>query len=420
VRALNVQLDRPGAVEITYRASGETDSLVLVSDVVSSAHDLLLTRLHADEHYIYVARGITSTGTRGSPVTGEFTTGELPAGLVDISFSATGVPTRPLALLQISSASNGWFGVVAVDAAGRVVWYHRTKTAAMGFLRRSDGTVAIIDNGIIVVGATGDTVASLAGESESYGNIHHALANTSAGGILFVATDVRTIRDTAVTGDAIWEWNPATGSVTKRWTAFDFMDWTQERTPAGGATDWLHANAVSVGSHGNIIMGFRNLNQVISIAPDWHSLEWRLGGPGSTITLSESDAFWGQHGAREISPGHILMFDNGFSRVVGGDYSRALELVVDLESKTARKVWEYRATPDMTSIRLGSVQRYANGNTLIDFGWKTPSPIQILEVTSTGTVQWKLLPNGIPSKIYAVEPVETLFGESSSATTTNR
>jgi hypothetical protein len=140
-------------------------------------------------------------------------------------------------------------------------------------------------------------------------------------------------------------------------------------------------------------------------------VEWRLGGPGATITLPLADRFYGQHGAKEISPGRLLLFDNGFDRPTGL-FSRAMEVAVNASAHTAAKTWEYRAVPDISATRLGSVQRYANGNTLIDFGWLNPDPIQILEVTSTGEIVWKLTPaNAVPGKIYAVEPLTSLFGE---------
>ena len=50
----------------------------------------------------------------------------------------------------------------------------------------------------------------------------------------------------------------------------------------------------------------------------------------------------------QLDNGNILMFDNGDSRPTkeGGQYSRALELELDLKKKTAKKVWEFYPTHD--------------------------------------------------------------------------
>jgi hypothetical protein len=405
-------LSAPARVEARYYDAGR-DTLVVSDSSASTSHTILLTRLHASSSYTVEVRSVNASGAYGSPRVSTFNTGPLPAGIGDDHFDVSGAPTLPLTVLQISAASNGWFGVVALDEAGQVVWYHRTVTGAMGFTRRSNGQVAIIDKGIVVIGPTGDTVAALPQSAgATYGTIHHGIANAPDGDLLFTATDTRVIDDTAVVGDAVWKWSPETGVLQKKWTAFDFLDWKSERTASSGKSDWLHANAVSMGSHGNVIVGFRNLDQVISIAPDWTSLEWRLGGPGATVTTPADATFSGQHGAHQLANGNVLMFDNGFDRPDHTTFSRGLELSIDASAHAARKVWEYRSSPDIIATRLGSAIRYSNGNTMLDFGWLDPSPIEIVEVDAAGVVRYRLNPTTATiGKIYGVETTSSLFGE---------
>ena len=74
---------------------------------------------------------------------------------------------------------------------------------------------------------------------------------------------------------------------------------------------------------------FRHADQVISLSPDFKTIEWRLGGPGSSFSFPDpSDVFHGQHGVLELPNGHLTMFDNGNYRPEG-EYSRALELELD-------------------------------------------------------------------------------------------
>jgi hypothetical protein len=412
VASLVVALEDSAAVEVSYHATTGGSGLRVTADSVASHHQLQLTRLRAGTTYSYEVRSRNAAGRLGKPTIGTVTSGPLPAGLADFVFETSGIPTRPVTLMQVSAATNGWFGVIATDASGAPVWFHRTKTGAMGFMRRPNGDIAIIDNGIFVIGPRGDTVASLPPASSAYGTIHHGIANSPTGGILFIANDKRTIADTVVTGDGIFEWDPATNVVVKRWTAFDFFDWRTQRTTQSAANNWLHANAVNVGPRGNVILSMRNMNQVASIAADFKSVEWRLGGPGATISMPSADLFYGQHGAREISPGRVLVFDNGFDRPSAESFSRGLEIAVDATARTATKMWEYRETPDNLAVRLGSVHRYSNGNTFMTFGWLSPSPIQIVEVTAAGQKVYRIAPVGtVIEKIYASEPVTTLFGE---------
>jgi hypothetical protein len=410
VQAVAVSLASAGRVEVTYRTGAET-ALRVTADSASPSHNLLLTRLRAATTYTYEVRSRSSSGQLGTTVTGTFTTGELPAEFADFEFEATGSPTSPITVVQISTSTNGWQGIVAVDRQGRPVWFHEATTGAMGGWFRANGDAVVIDQGVQVIDALGDTVYSLPQSAGApYGNIHHGVTNSPSGGLLFVATDPRVVNDTTVVADAIWEWTPETGALVKRWSAHDFLDWTTERGAASAAANWLHTNAISVGAHGNFIVSMRNMNQVLSIAPDWSRVQWRLGGAGATLALVPEDVFSGQHGAREIAPGHLLLFDNGFERTSAG--SRVLEFQIDSLAGTATRVWDYTPVPPNFATRLGSVFRFANGNTLIDFGWFGSSPIEVVEVSSTGQLIWKLTPvTDVITKIYHAIPRTTLWGE---------
>ena len=74
--------------------------------------------------------------------------------------------------------------------------------------------------------------------------------------------------------------------------------------------DWLHTNAISIGPRGNVVMSMHFINQVVSIASDYQSIEWRLGGPESTFTMSDELRFSGQHTAAEVETNRVLLFEN--------------------------------------------------------------------------------------------------------------
>jgi arylsulfate sulfotransferase len=103
--------------------------------------------------------------------------------------------------------------------------------------------------------------------------------------------------------------------------------------------------------------------------------------------------FYHQH-APELQPnGNILLFDNGTGRPEeqGGEFSRALELEVDEENRTARVAWEWRHDPDLYCPIWSDADRLPNGNTLIVFGTRTEGDTtRYVEVAPNGDVVWEV------------------------------
>ena len=129
--------------------------------------------------------------------------------------------------------------------------------------------------------------------------MHHDVVTAPSGAVLFLGRDRRLVDDTLVAGEAIWEWDPETGAQTRLWSSFDHLSPRNDRGPRYRATDWLHANSLSFGPRGNVLVSLHHLNQIISIAPGYGSLEWRLGGTNATIEVPDSERFSGQHTATD-------------------------------------------------------------------------------------------------------------------------
>ena len=87
-------------------------------------------------------------------------------------------------------------------------------------------------------------------------NTHHDVIVTPDNTVLFLAIDTGTVNDTVWEGEAIWEWDPATDVLTKRWTAKDFLTPKTDRGARTVPGDWLHANSLSIGPRGNILVSF--------------------------------------------------------------------------------------------------------------------------------------------------------------------
>jgi hypothetical protein len=408
VLTLRLRLDRAAAVEVEYwRSEGER---LRVQAEAGAEHAILLSRLRAGSTYEYDVRTLDEHGQPIASRSGQLTTGPLPADLAAIGFAATGTPASPLALLVANSGgTDGFSGYVIVDWDGEVVWYIRVNGPS-GITRRANGNFVYTSiGGLVEVTPTWEIVAEVLTDPQGR-RFHHDVIATPDHTVLAIATDTQTVGGTRFTGEAIWEWTPETGSLEKRWTAFDVLDPFLDRGPRFNVDNWLHANSLALGSRGNVLVSSNYLNQILSVAPDFLSLEWRLGGTNATITVPEAERFSGQHTAAEVEGGRILLFDN---RREQGGYSRAVEF--ELEDAEAHRVWEWRPERDNFASVLSSARRLPDGGTLVAFGTsaglvESSGPIEVYDVGPTGAVRWHLEVSGLFA-LYRAEPLTDIAGE---------
>jgi len=332
---------------------------------------------------------------------------DLPEDLAAVTFATEGLSTAPYTLLAIRH-DEGFRGFVAINRQGEPVWSFRTTGSPAGSTRRPNGNFVLLDNesGLVEVTVDGEVVRELPQEQRPGRWIHHDVTSSPDGTVLFLAEDTRPWPDTLVTGDAVWAWDPESGLVERRWSAFDHLVPERDQGDRSRASDWLHANSLAVGPTGRVLVSLHFLDQVLSISPDFSTLVWRLGGVEATVAVD--DPFSGQHTAAEVRPGRVLLFDNGFSRV-DERYSRAVEYEVDGDE--ARKVWEWRPERDNWARVISSARRLPNGNTLVAFGTSadpdlgTTGPIEAYEVTEQGEVTWHLQLGGPVSSMYRATPL---------------
>lgn len=410
LRWLEVKLDRPARVEVNYAAAG-TEPLRVITDEALSTQKIFLPRLRSSRNYLF---SVVPVSSEAPTVAGTFRTGALPDDVAQLRFTpARGTSTAPLYFVEIMITNNGFNGALIVDAAGEVVWYWRSEAWITGADRRANGNFLLMEEGPGLLELTPDQriVRRLDnGQDKPYGIIHHDAIVTPQNTVYFLARDRKVIRDTTVVGEALWEWTPETDVVAKRWSSFDDMDWDTERAPASAPQNWLHSNSLFIGPRGNVVVSHRNLDQVISIKSDFSGLEWRLGGPGATITPAVADQFFGQHSAAEVAPNRVLVFDNGFGRGLES-WSRVTEFQIDPVNHTATKIWEFRPSPDNNAVRVGAVNRLANGNTTASFGWGQGSPIVVYEVRPDGSVAFELVASEMMNRMYRARPLQSVGGE---------
>jgi hypothetical protein len=181
-----------------------------------------------------------------------------------------------------------------------------------------------------------------------------------------------------------------------QWRSFDHFkvtDVTREDLTAQ-TIDCVHPNTIEVDTDGNLLLSSRHLDEITKINRTTGDIIWRWGGKNNQFTyLGDSVGFSHQHTIRRTPSGTLLMMDNGNYR--SPRYSSAVEYTLDERAKTVRLVWQYRHTPDVFAIAMGSVERLPNGNTLI--GWGSSSPA-ISEIRPDGSTAFELqFPDSIVS-----------------------
>ncbi len=175
-----------------------------------------------------------------------------------------------------------------------------------------------------------------------------------------------------VAGEVIQELD-ASKNVVFQWRSWDYLPLSSSYIDlTTSVVDPIHANALAVDANGNILFSMRHFASIIKIDRQTGNLNWILGGKQNQFTFVNEHAsnapnyFSFQHDVRVLPNGDITLFDNGFQH--SPQYSRGVEYALDEQNKTATLVWEYRHSPDFFSPANGSVQRLANGNTLIGWG----------------------------------------------------
>ena len=446
------ELAAPGSVVVDYwPAAG---GAVLRSAPVAS-HGTSFTadvfRLRAATEYRYQVRAVGADGRLSAPTpSAGFTTGELPEGLRDAVFDVwRGAPTLPVTFLEFRQSE--FFGLAAFDGDGHVVWYFQAPEGEQPYVmaRRPNGSIVYLAGfkggttaaGLVEIDPMGRELQRLSDECAPFGPMHHEVQVLPDGRVLYLSRNV--LWDghgepaAPQEGDTLGIWDAEAGTASIVWNIFDHLSPADRVEPAsnrslpghpmwGGCDrdtrvqDWSHGNSAVMADDGSVLVSLGHLNQVISIAPDLASVRWRLGGPGSDFTFEDpSDRFYAQHTALPLASGNVLLFDNGTGRPYdeGGQFSRALELELDLERMTARRVWEHWHRPPLYAACCSSVQRLPGGNTLVLYGSSRAERccrvFIIAEVTPDGRTVWEVghRSPGKPNQ-YRVYAAESIMGES--------
>ena len=322
--------------------------------------------------------------------------------------------------------------LVAVDAAGEVVWYYKAPQPASDARRLRNGNLLFrtgragplyeIDmlGNLVAQWHTNRTPEDLVGTESMLVDIetlHHETFETPSGSIVAISNELRVYDDyptsdtdpdaprepSEVLGDVLVEFTRQ-GEVLREIALLDLVDpyrigydsmgwggWTtlfpeEEIHPR---RDWAHANAVVMDvDERHALVSLRQQDAVVKI--DWAAgkLVWILGnhddwGPAwqNYLLQPEGDLRWPYHQhAATITPNDtVLLFDNGNYRARPFDeptppsesFSRAVEYRIDEDSMTVEEVWSYGGPGNEPFFArfLGDADWMSQtGNVLINYG----------------------------------------------------
>jgi hypothetical protein len=303
---------------------------------------------------------------------------------------------------------SGYFypGYFAVDMQGNVLWSRYTNLSiggnGLGLSISEDGKVlALPDMRPTVFDPETDKI--LWRDFQNTG--HHSIAETPWGTILTLVQEEEdpkyppwgtcvvlsdNIVEINVLGQRVWEWKLA-----------EHLDLIVHHRDdlcvmKSGFGDWSHCNVVKVVENYRynnrtfsavLLLLARNLQTFFLIDYPSGNILWSCGQHG-TFGRREPPAaplFDESHEVDMIGNNHFLLFDNGVHYLP--PRSRALELAVNPERRTATTYWQWTDPVDvMHDWWGGDANRLPNGNTLLT----NVSRGRLIEITPAGEKVWQL------------------------------
>jgi len=347
--------------------------------------------LHSESDYSFEV--VLNVGAAQDAVdTLEFTTGALPDWLP----SPTGAGAAPSpGYVTLSLA----LGPAIADNTGRIVWYLGSPDSVLtNFQAHPDGTYTVFGRGdegpyrvYDELGRRIDLLGCVGWESTRFHEVR-----VMAEGDYWVLCDETTIEDLTQYGGGAaveFDWTvlqhiSADRSLLWEWKASDHFEITDQGTdgfPTADRVNMTHGNAIAFDTDGNILLSFRNLNEITKIDAQSGDVIWRFGGGLQnefTFVGDPKGSIERQHGLRVVEPGVIQLMDNGEQPP-----SRLVRYRIDERAMTATLVFEYTHASGVYSRVGGGTDVMPGGGGLVAFGRGGV----VAEVSEAGQQVWELL-----------------------------
>lgn len=405
------RVDRADSIAVRFHlkeAANSTDS-VTAAVQGNGLMKIPVLGLLPDRTYELRVTAFSATGVTVTPAV-DWTTGTLPDDLP--RYSASGDNASP----GFIALAAGMYGIV-IDNTGRVVWYHRFPNGPwLNFMAQPNGRYVAREvtpdpsdvESWVEIDPLGNVTRRFGCQLGLAARFHDLLAGPD-GDYWILCDETRTmdlrsmggVEDARVTGQALQHVS-ASGELLFHWTPFDHF-LVSDADPSfrlGATVNWTHANSLDRDGDGNIVVSFRNLDEITKIDATSGVVRWRLGGRRNQLSFAAGTrAFSGQHSVRVLPSGDLLLLDN----VGDSAESRVERWSVDEKLGTALLVSSYGTTPAVRTLVGGSVQSLSASRTLVSFGTEG----RVEEYDATGTVRWRL--EGAPGYVFRAQRFRSLY-----------
>lgn len=398
------------SVVVRYHlADAEASDSVTPAAVASQVNSLPVLGLLPARRYVLRAVAYGEGGTVASAPL-DLLTGALPSDLP--SYTTSGADPSPGYVVMAA----GMYGLV-IDNTGRVVWYHRFANGPwLNFMAQPNGRYvarlvtpdpADIESWVEIdpAGNTTRTFGCALGLQPRF----HDLIAEPGGGYWILCDETRTmdltqdggVANAKVTGTAIQHVSAA-GELLFHWSPFDHFLITDVDLEArtGPNVNWTHGNSLDLDADGNLLVSFRNLNEITMIDSHTGAVLWRLGGRRNQFLLGDgANWFAGQHSVRVLGRNQFLILDN----IGDATESRAERWTLDAPSGLAWMLESRGSVPAVRTLIGGSVQALPQNHLLVSFGTEG----RVEEYDEAGAVRWRI--EGAPGYVFRAQRIESLY-----------
>jgi Arylsulfotransferase (ASST) len=110
--------------------------------------------------------------------------------------------------------------------------------------------------------------------------------------------------DGVLDDSAVQEYDLSTGKLVYTWDALDHIPLSASESPPqtnGFPWDAYHVNSIDVTGNGSFLVSMRNTWAAYMVDAKTGTIQWQLGGKGSTFKVAADASFAWQHDVRVVS-----------------------------------------------------------------------------------------------------------------------
>ncbi len=192
------------------------------------------------------------------------------------------------------------------------------------------------------------------------------------------------VQEVDPSGHLVWSW-----FASQHIGLSESLEPTKATVDGGTLIDVFHCNSIDVDPTGNLLVSSRYSNAVFYIDRTTGTILWKLGGRTANkdgakyiqIVGDQETTFNLQHDARFRPNGDISLFDD-HGETAGIGVARGVEYSIDQDAGTAAVAFQFLGATQ--SNREGSFRRYADGESVIGWGYIATDPRVVTEIDSNG------------------------------------